>query len=129
MTEVLAHFHRSGGTVHPHDVRTNCLDRRQRCSDLGTREHTSGHLHRHLELQWDMTSNPPHGPTTTDHRRLQSKEIELGLDQEEVDAAIEQAPRLLLVCVAQRGKPNLAERGHLRSGADRTGNPSGAVGG
>ena len=30
----------------------------------------SGHLHRHLELQWNITSNPPHGPTTTDHRRL-----------------------------------------------------------
>ena len=45
-----------------------------------------------------------HGPPAADHGRLGLQQVVAGLDEQQVDAAVEEAARLLLVDVAQVGE-------------------------
>ena len=81
---------------------------------------------------WIGTLRPTagHRPAAADHRRLHLQQVHARLDEEQVDAADEQAVRLLLVGVAQLGEPDVPEARQLRAGTDRAGHVAGpAVGG
>ncbi len=75
----------------------------------------------------DLTALSGHGPAGGDHRRLQAEQVVLGLDDEEVDATLEQAVHLHLVGVAEVGEGDVAEGRHLGAGPDRAGHEAGVV--
>jgi hypothetical protein len=68
------------------------------------------HLDRHLRPTAAMARGQPIMAA------FSAEQVELGLDEEQVDAALEQAPGLHLVGVAQLGEADLAERGNLVPG-------------
>ena len=71
-----------------------------------------------------------HRAAAPEHRRLHLQQVHAGLDDEQVDAALEQSVRLLVVGVAQLGEADVAEARQLRAGSDRPGDVAGApVGG
>ena len=59
---------------------------------------------------------------------LDREHVELRLDEQEVDAAFEQAERLLLVGVAELGVGDLPQRGELGARAHGAGHPARALG-
>ena len=61
-------------------------------------------------------------------RGLDRQHVELGLDEEEVDPALEQPEGLLLVGVAELGVRDVAERGELGPGAHGAGHPARPLG-
>ena len=125
---MLAHLVGTGGAVDADDVdaaagRWRPARRRSRCP-ASMRPVTSM-----VTWAWigHLAPAAGHGPAGADHRGLEAEEVELGLDEQHVDAALEQAGRLHLVGVAQVGEADLAERGELRAGADRAGDAVPAV--
>ena len=132
VAEVLLHLGRPGGAVDAEHVGLHGQQRRQRGADLGADQHPTRRLDRHLHLQ-RAPGRPGglHGPAAGDHRRLGLQQVHAGLDDEQVDAALEQPPRLLLVGVAQLGEADVTERRQLGARADRAGHvagrPSGAA--
>ena len=91
---------------------TSGLHRRQRDeggADLAADEHPAGGLHRHLDLQRGRR-----GRVGGIARRqpiiaaFDLQQVHAGLDEEQVDAAFEEAVRLLLVGVAQLGERRCA---------------------
>ncbi len=98
-------------------------DRHQGGADLAAEQHPPGGLHRHLHLQRHAAPGGAHRPPAGDHRRLRLQQVVAGLDQEQVDAALEQPGRLLLVGVAQVGEADVAEARQLGAGTDRAGDP------
>ena len=121
VAEVLAHLRGPGGAVDPDDVGPHGVERGQRGADLGAGQHRAGELHGDLHLDRDLAPGRGHGPAAADHRGLGAEQVELGLDQEQVDAALEQGGRLLLVGVAQLGEADLAEGGELGARSHRAG--------
>ena len=81
-----------------------------------------------MNLQRHLATDGGHRPATGDHRRLGLELVVDGLDEQQVDTALEQPERLDLVGVAQVGEPDLAERGQLGAGAHRPRHPPGPVG-
>ena len=71
-------------------------------------------------------SHRPPGPVDG---RLGLQQVEHRLDEDEVDAALDERRGLLLVGVAEVGVPDLAEGGELGARADAPGHPPGPVGG
>ncbi len=121
VSQRLVHLFRAGRAVEPDHVGPHRVQRRQRGADLGAGEHAAGQFDRDLNLEGKLDSRPAHRPPRAVHRRLGSEEVELGLDDEQVDAAVDQARCLRLIGVAQFPVRDLAERGELRPGPDRTG--------
>ena len=78
---------------------------------------------------WSGTSRPTAAIArrAADEAGLGAEQVVLRLDEQQVDAALEQAARLRLVGVAQGVEADLAERGELRAGADRAGDEAGPV--
>ncbi len=76
-----------------------------------------------------LPSHRRHRPAASVDRRPQRQQVEHGLDDEQVDSAVEQPLRLDLVGVAHLGIADLAERGELGAGADGARHPPGASGG
>src|SRR3546814_11670500 len=66
-----------------------------------SRRHRAGHLDGDLGLEGHVPADGGHGPLASVDRRLQAEQVVLGLDEVQVDAALEQAPGLDLVLVAQ----------------------------
>ena len=121
VAEVLAHLGRSGGAVDADDVGAHRVERGEGGADLGAGEHRAGDLHGHLHLDRQLLAGGGHRPAAGDHRRLGAEEVELGLDEEQVDAALEQSAGLDLVGVAQFGEADLAERRELGARAHGAG--------
>ena len=96
--------------------------------DLGARQHAPGELDRHLHLEGDLGAARGHGPPGPVDRRLRSEQVEDGLDEQQVDPALEQPEGLLLVGVAEVGVGDLAERRELGPRAHAAGHPDRAVG-
>ena len=119
---MLAHLVRTGGAVDADDIDTQRVDGGQRRADLGARQHPARDLDGDLGLDGQVDPGGGHGLAAADHRGLEPEEVELGLDEQHVDAAaLEQPGHLHLVGVAQVGEPDLLQRRELRAGADRTG--------
>ena len=128
VAEVLAHLGRAGGAVEPDHVGAQGVEGGQGGADLGAHEHAAGGLDGHLDLDRHL-SRPAvgHGPPAADDGRLGLQEILDGLDDEQVDAAVEQPGGRLLVAVALLDEGDLAERGDLGARPERAGHPA-AVG-
>ena len=125
---MLAHLDRARGAVDADDVDLQRVDRGERCADLGAGKHASGELDRDLRLDRYLAPGGRHRPPGPDRRGLQPEQVELGLDDQQVDAALEQRGHLDLVRVAELGEADLAERGELGARAHRTGHEALAVG-
>ncbi len=128
VAEVLAHLDRAGGAVDADDVglasrRGRRGRRRSRCP--GSMRPVSSMV----TCTWSGTSRPAarHGPAAADHGRLGAEQVEQGLDDEQVDAALEEPGGLHLVGVAQLGEADLAERGELGAGARSSRRQAGTV--
>jgi hypothetical protein len=91
VAHVLGHLDRSGSAVDADDVGAHRIERNQRRRDLGAGQHAPGELDGHLHLDRDLTTHLGHGVPAGGHRRLGPQQIELGLDDVQVDAALEQA--------------------------------------
>ena len=127
VADVLAHLGRAGGAVQAEHVGPQRVDRGQGPADLGAEQHAPGRLHGDLDLEGDLAAGGGHGPAAGDHGRLHAQQVELGLDDEQVGPALEQAVGLHLVEVAQLGEADLAQRRRLGARADRAGHPPGVV--
>src|SRR5205807_225452 len=90
MAEVLAHLHRPGGAVEPEDVGAQRLEGGEGGSDLGADKHAAGRLHGDLDLEGHAAARGGHGPPAGDHGRLRLQEVVTGLDEQEVDADLEE---------------------------------------
>ena len=66
-------------------------------------QHPAGQLDRHLRLQRHDAVERRHGPAGAVDGGLDRQHVELRLDEQQVDAALEQPERLLLVGVAEVG--------------------------
>ena len=108
--QVLVHLGRPGGAVEPEDVGPHGAEGAERGADLGAEQHRAGLLHRDLELERDRAPERRHGPPGADDRGLGGQQVEVGLRDEQVDAALEQAPGHDLVGVAQLDEADLAQR-------------------
>ena len=129
VAQVLAHLDRAGGAVDADEIGLHGVEGRQGRGDLGAGQHAPGQLHRHLHLQGDLATGRRHGLAGPDHRRLDGQQVEEGLDDDDVDAAVEQAPGLHLELVAQGGEADLAQRRELGARPDRSGHEPGMIGG
>ncbi len=128
VAEVLAHLDRAGGAVDADDVGLQRVDGGQGGGDLRARQHAAGELDGDLHLQRHLAAVGPHGPAGAVDGRLDRQEVEEGLDDEQVGAALDEAVGLDLVLVAHLGVADLAEGGELGAGTDRAGDPAGPVG-
>ena len=124
----LAHLDRSVAQLRP--TTSTCIESStvERGADLGAGQHAAGQLDRHLRLQRDVAVERDHGAPGAVHRGLDRQHVELRLDEQEVDAALEQPERLLLVGVAELGVRDVPERGELRARAHGAGHPARPLG-
>ena len=120
---MLVHFAGPGGAVEAEHIGAHRLERGESGPDLGAQQHAAVGLHGDLQLDRDVAPGRGHSPPAPDERGLGLQEVVDGLDEEEVDAAIEQPAGLLLVRVAQRGEADLAERGELGARPHRARHP------
>ena len=128
VAEVLVHLGRAGGAVEADDVGPHGVEGGEGGGDLGAGQHPPGQLDGDLDLDGHLTAGGGHRPPAADDGGLGLQEVEDGLDDEEVDAAVEQAAGLHLVGVAHLGEADLSQRRELGAGADRAGHPAGPVG-
>ena len=114
VAERLAHLGRAGGAVEPDDVevawpRGRSGRRRSRCPAACGRSVSM------VTWTWigHVAAGGGHGPPSAVDGRLGLEQVEHGLDDEQVDAALEEGRRLLLVGIPQLGVADLAEGGEL----------------
>ncbi len=124
MAQGLAHLHRSGGAVEADHVDLHGIEHGQGGADFGAGQHAAGQLNGHLRLQRHDPPQRRHGPAGAVDGGFDRQQVELRLDEEEVDAALEQPERLLLVGVAEVGVRDLAERRELGPGPHGAGHPA-----
>ena len=124
----LAHLDRAGGAVEADHVDLHGIEHGQRGADLGAGQHAPGQLDGHLALQRHVAVEGDHGAPGAVDRGLDRQHVELRLDQQQVDAALEQPERLLLVGVTELGVRDVPERGELRAGAHGAGHPARPLG-
>ncbi len=125
VTECLAHLHGPRGAVQADYVDSEGVEHGQGGANLGSGQHAARQLDGHLRLEWDDAVQRRHGAPRPVYRGLDAQEVELRLDQEEVDAALEEAQRLFLVGVAELGVGDLPQGGELGSRPHGTGHPTG----
>ena len=125
--QVLLHLGRSGGAVDAEHVGSHRRHGDQGGADLAADEHPAGGLDRDLDLHRDGAAEVVHRAATPEHRRLHLQQVHARLDDEQVDAALEQPVRLFVVRVAQFGEADVAEARQLRAGPDRPGDVAGAA--
>ena len=106
---MLVHLAWAGRAVEAEHVGPHRRERGEGGTDLGAHQHAAGGLHGDLELDGHLAPDGSHRPPAPDERGLGLQEVVDGLDEEEVDAAVEQPARLLLVGVAQRREADLTE--------------------
>ena len=124
----LAHLDRARGAVEADHVDLHRIEHGQRRADLGAGQHAAGQLNGHLRLQRDVAVQRHHGAPGAVHRGLDRQHVELRLNQQQVDAALEQPERLLLVGLTELGVRDVPERGELRAGAHGARHPARPLG-
>ena len=125
--QVLAHLLGAGGAVDPDHVGAHRVERHERRADLGAGQHAPGELDGDLHLDGQVDLGGAHGGAHTIDRGLGAEQVELRLDDEQVDAAVDQAERLLGVEVTQFAVPDLTEGREPRARTHRPGDESLAV--
>ena len=126
--DVLAHLLGSRRAVDADHVGVHGVEGDQRGADLGARQHAAGQLDRDLGLDRDGAADLLHRGPAPVHGRLDAEQVELGLDQEQVDAPLEQAAGLFGDLVAKLGVADLAERREPGARPDRAGDEPGPLG-
>ncbi len=121
VAQVLLHLRRSGGAVDAEHVRLHGQQRRHRRADLGTDQHPARGLDGHLHLHGDGSPLGLHGPAAGGHGGLGLQQVHAGLDDEQVDAALQQTARLLFVGVPESDEADVTDGRQLRPGPDRAG--------
>ena len=91
VAEVLAHLGGAGGAVDADDVGAHGVEGGEGGTDLGAGQHRAGELHGDLHLDRHLAAEGGHRPAGADHGGLGAEQVELRLDEEQVDAALEQA--------------------------------------
>ncbi len=90
-------------------------------------QHGAGQLDGHLGLDGQADAGRLHGPPGPVDGRLGLQQVEDRLDDDQVDAALDEGRGLLLVGVAEVGVADLAEGGELGARSDAAGHPPGPV--
>ncbi|CAB4585331.1 unannotated protein [freshwater metagenome] len=124
---MLAHFHRTGRAVNADDIGMKWINRCKCSGDFGTRQHASGEFHCDLYLKRQFFTLGSHGSAGAVHGGLHGEEVEHGLDDQQIDAALDQRPTLRFVVVTELGITNLAKGRKASAWPNRTGNPTGPV--
>ncbi len=127
VANVFGHLGRSGCAIQPEDRDAERIDGRQGGADLGPRQHSPGCLDGDLCLYRDLAARVLHCPSGSVDGRLQTQEVELRLDDEQIDPALEQGHRLVHVRISEVCVPDLAECWEPGPRTDRSGNPPGPV--
>ena len=104
VAEVLGHLGGTGRAVEADDVGAQRVERRERGADLGADEQAAGGLDRDLHHQRDLAPGRRHRPAGGDDRGLALEQVLHRLDEQHVDAAVEQAVDHHLVVVAELGE-------------------------
>ena len=128
VAQCLAHLDRSRGAVEADHVDLHRIEHGQRRADLGAGQHAAGQLNGHLRLQRDVAVQRHHGAPGAVHRGLDRQHVELRLNEQQVDAALEQPERLLLVGVTEFGVRDVPERRELRARAHGARHPARPLG-
>ena len=123
----VSHVLGAGRAVEADDVDLERLERRQGRADVGPEQHLSAlRQQRHGALDRDRPAGRGERLTRAEHRRLQLQHVLRRLDDDQVDAALDQSRRLLGEHLSQLPEADLAERrviggGQKAGGADRAG--------
>ena len=128
VAQVLGHLGRTRRAVQADHVGRMRLEGRERGADLGADEHAARRLDRDLDHQRDRDPGAVHRAPGRDQRSLALEQVLDGLDEEHVDAPLEQPLHLGDVRVAELGEPDVPERGQLRARADGSDHEPRAVG-
>ena len=120
----LVHLDRPGRAVEAEHVDAERAERRDRRADLGAGEHPTGQLDRHLGLDRHDATVSDHGAMTGRDRGLAREQVVDRLDDQQVDAAVEEPERHLLVTGREVVVGDLAERRELRARSHRSGDES-----
>ena len=127
---MLLHLGRSGGAVDAEHVGSHRAHRNDGRADLRADQHPARRLHRHLDLQRHLAPLRLHRPPAGDHRRFDLEQVHARLDDEQIDATLEQTAGLDLVGVAELGEVDVAEARKFCARSDRAPDVSSpAVGG
>ncbi len=117
LTQRLVHLDGSRRAVEPDDVDAQRTERRDRGPDLGAGQHASGQLDGDLGLDRHDASVPDHGAVTGGDGGLAREQVEHRLDDQQVDAALQESVGQLLVARREVVVGDLAERGELGAGS------------
>jgi hypothetical protein len=101
---------RAGAAVEADDVNAERFERHQRGGDIGAQEHTAGSVERDLRLNGDTAAFCLHRAAHTQDRRFQFEDILCRLDDEEIDAALQQPTSLFVKDIDQLVKGDIAQR-------------------
>jgi hypothetical protein len=126
--QVLAHLGGAGGAVQPDAVDAQRLQSSERGPDLAAEQHRPGGLHGHLDDDGQVLPRRRQRPLGADDRGLGLQEVLRGLDEDGVDAAVDEAADLLGVGVAEPAVVDVAERGQLGARPDRPEDEAGLLG-
>ncbi len=121
------HLGRSGRAVEADDVDIHGFESTQRGTDLGAGEHGAGELDGDLHLEGQTNAGGSHGPAGAVDGGLRLEEVEDGLDDDQVNAALDQCCGLLFIEAPKVGIPNLTEGRELRSRPDAPSDPPGSI--
>jgi hypothetical protein len=123
----VAHVVGAGGAVEPDDVDLERLERGERGRDVGPEEHLAAvGQQRDAGLDRGAAAGGLERLADAEHRGLDLEDVLRGLDDDQVDAALEQALRLLGEDGDQLAEGDAPERGivarrEVAGGADRAG--------
>ena len=90
ISDRLVHLLRAGRAVQTDDVDVVRLKRRQRRTDFGSEQHGSGFLQRDLDLHREALSRFAHRLEHGDCGDLRLQEILASLNEQHIDAALDQ---------------------------------------
>ncbi len=109
MTKGLVHLDGTGSAVETNQVNTQWIERGDRGSNLGARQHASREFNRHLGLDGHNSPMAGHGTVTSGDGGFARQQVKHRLDQQEVDTALEEPVGQLFVAGRELVVGDLAE--------------------
>ena len=106
-----AHVLGTGGAIHAQHINRQRLKRGQSAGDIGAEEHAPAHVQRDLHLQRDALPACAEVAVDAVDGGFDLEDVLAGLQQQQVGAALDQAPRLLVKEISELVKADVAEVG------------------